>query len=305
MNLSRYPVKSKQTHIFSGVIFLCLCLLLTAAGIGYLYFSDQPPGSLSNSGYYVRRTKVFYHPGFGLSAPFEVVDADHDSFVILDGSYAMDEFHVFYGGSPIPDADPSTFELLASPFSRDTRHVYASGTIFSDDPKNFEILAENLTRDSQHVYWSGAVISDDPADLVLVGSWDYYTYVKDSKSVFVNGGKIPNADPATFEVIVDAYSRDASHIFYFNVLIPKADPATFEILESPYAKDSTLVFWQENVIPGADPLTFRVLNANFECSADAKFAYYQDQTIKNFDASTLPVDVQVNNCSATELYITP
>jgi hypothetical protein len=61
----------------------------------------------------------------------------------------------------------------------------------------------------------------------------------------------------------------------------------------------------ENIIPGADPKTFRVLNANFECSADAQFAFYQNKIIQNVDASTLPPDVQVNNCTETELYTNP
>ena len=298
-------MKSKRIYIIFGAIFLCLCLLLTTAGIGYFYFSNQPPSQLSNSGYYVRRTKIYYHPGFGLSAPFEIVNADRDSFVILDGRYALDESHVFYGGYPIPDADPSTFELLASPFSRDASHVYASGELFSDDPANFEILAENLTRDSHHVYWSGTVISTDPENFIVIGSWDYYTYLKDSKSVFINGGLIQNADPITFEVILDAYSRDASHIFYFNEEIPGADPATFEILGSPYAKDADSVFWMENVISDADPSTFRVLNTNFECSTDLERAYYQNMVISNFDPASIPPEAQVTNCDMNGMYFSP
>jgi len=151
-------MKPKQTYIIFGVIFFCLCLFLTGIAIVYFSLQDRPPGALSNSGYYIRRTKVFYYPGFGLSDAFEISSADRDSFVILDERYALDESHVFYGGVPIPDSDPKTF---------------------------------------------------------------------------------------------------------------------------------------------------RVLNANFECSADSQFAYYQNNIIQNVDASTLPPDVQVNNCTETELYTNP
>jgi hypothetical protein len=296
-------MKSSRSFIVLIVFFVCLCLAFLTVAI--IYFRNQPPSSLSNSGYYVRGSTIYYHPGFGIGEPFKLPDVDRTSFVVLDERYAKDVTRVFYNGSPIPGADSATFELLASPFSRDANHIYASGTIFSDDPENFEILDENLSRDSQHIYWSDKIISDDPSHLEMMGSWDYYTYIKDSKSVFVNGGVITAADPATFEVISDAYSRDASHVFYFNVAISNADSVTFEIVESPYAKDSTQVYWMANLISGADPVTFRVLNANFECSADVQSAYYQDQLISNFDPNSIPANSQVTNCDVNGMYFSP
>jgi hypothetical protein len=273
--------------------------------VGFNFLQNRPPSSLSNSGYYIRGSKIYYHPGFGLAEPFEISLADRDSFVILDERYALDATYVFYEGAMMVDADPSTFELLDSPFSRDAKHVYASGEIFSDDPINFEIISENISRDSDHIYWSGNIISDDPSHLVVIWDQNYYTYLKDSTTVFVNGNPIPKADIATFEVILDTYARDAAHIFYFGEIISEADTSTFEVLGSPYGRDAESVFWMENVIIGADPNTFRVLNANFECSADAVHAYYQNAIIQNVDAAELAPDVQVNNCTATELYTNP
>jgi hypothetical protein len=295
-------MKSNRLLIVLIVVFVCLCLASLAV---IIYLQNLPPGSLSDSGYYVRGLTIYYHPGFGIAEPFKLSDVDRQSFVILDERYAKDATHVFYNGSVIPQADSATFELMASPFSRDSRHVYASGTVFSDDPLHFEILDENLSRDGQHVYWSDKNISDDPAHLVVMGSWDDYTYIKDSKSVFVNGGVIANADPGTFEVISDAYSRDVSHVFYFNEPISGADAITFEIIEGPYAKDSTHVYWLANVISDADPAAFRVLNATFECSADAQSAFYQDQLISNFDPNSIPPHSQVTNCDVNGIYFSP
>lgn len=297
-------MKSNRTVIIFAVTFVCLCLALLA-GVGIIYIRNRPPSSLSDSGYYLRGSKVYYHPGFGIAEPFEISTADRASFVIIDSQYALDANHVFYEGAFIADADPSTFELLEPPFSRDANHIYASGQVFSDDPVNFEVLGENISRDGEHVYWSNTIISNDPSHLVIISSLNYYTYIKDSTTVYVNGNPIPSAVPLTFEVISDAYSRDATHIFYFNEAISQADINTFTVLEPPYSRDASSVFWMENIIPNADPKTFRVLNANFECSADATFAYYQDQIIQGFDASTLAPDVQINNCSTTELYINP
>jgi hypothetical protein len=299
-------VKSNRIYIIPVFVFLCFCLVSAIISVVvYTNFRNQPPSSLANdSGYYIRGSKVYYLEGFPGTA-FVIEDANVREFKIIDSQYAMDDTRVYFTGSVIEDADPATFELLESPFSRDARHVYVSGTIFTDDPVNFEIVSGNALRDSQHIYWSTEIISDDPSNLVILYSENYYTYLRDSRTVFVNGNPIPGADLLTFEVIQDGYARDAVHIFYFGEVISEADAATFEILESPYARDLGSVFWMENLIVGADVSTFRILNANFECSADAKVAYYQDQPIANFDPASIPSTSQVTNCDASGMYFSP
>lgn len=299
-------LKPNLRIILPAVAFICLCLVPLVAGVAwYINFQSRPPSSaINDSGYYIRGSKVYYLGGFPSTA-FEIGGANASTFKVIDSTYGLDDVHVYFNGSVVPDSDSSTFEVLAGYFSRDARHVYISGEIFTDDPANFEILGGNISRDSQHIYWSDKVISDDPSSLEVVGRWDFYTYLKDSTTVFVNGEVIQDADPMTFEVFSGAYSRDDADVFYFSEPIPDADSSTFEIIESPYARDADSVFWMENVIHDADPQTFRVLNADFECSMDVDHVYYQDQVIEGFDPSTLSSNVQVTNCSATELYTNP
>ncbi len=291
--------------MFIGLIFLCLFLLCLGVTIWiYIQYKNQPPSSLTNdSGYYIRGSKVYYLGGFPSDA-FEIESANASKFHIIDTQYAVDDAHVYFTGSLISDADPSTFELLDSPFSSDARHVYVSGQIFSDDPSNFEIVEGNISRDSQHIYWSTEIISDDPVNLAVLFSQDYYTYLKDSTTVFVNGGPIAGAEVDSFEVLAPGYGRDANQVYYFDQAMP-ADLNTFEILEIPYSLDSKSVFWMENIILDADPNTFRVLNANFECSADSTHAYYQDQLIPNFVPNSIPADSQVTNCDSAGIYFSP
>jgi hypothetical protein len=299
-------VKSNRAYIILAFVFLCICLVSAIISIVvYTNFKNQPPSSLTHdSGYYIRGRIVYYLEGFPGTA-FAIEDANVKTFNIIDTQYALDDVFVYFRGSPIPEADPATFELLNSPFSRDLNHVYISGTIFTDDPGNFEILGENVYRDSQHIYWNTEIISDDPSNLVILYSENYYTYFKDSTTVFVNGNPIPGADLPTFEVIQDGYARDAAQIFYFGEIILEADPATFEILESPYARDLNSVFWMEKLIADADVSTFRVLNANFECSADANVAYYQDQPVPNIDPASIPSTSHVTNCDSAGMYFSP
>lgn len=297
---------SNRWLIVVSAILACLCLGSAAVlGAGYFYLQDEPPNPLSDSGYYIGRTKVYYHPGFGLDSPFAIPDADVASFKILDNAYAHDATRVYLNGQPIPAADPATFEILSYPYARDAHHIYSGIAIFSADVAHFEIIDQNIVRDSAHIYWAGAPISNDPVHLVLIGNFDFYTYFKDAETVFVNGNPIRGADPATFQVIATGYAQDAAHVFYFDQAIPAADSTTFTIIETPYARDAQSVFWLGTPISNADPQTFRVLNANFECAADAANAYYQDQVIPGVDASTIPLEAKANNCTATDLFLAP
>jgi hypothetical protein len=296
---------SKPARVIFGVVFLCLGVVLAGGVFAYLALQDRPPSRLSDSGYHLRRSKVFFYPGFGLSSPFEIIGADRASFEVLDHSYARDDSRVYLDGVAIPAADPSTFKLLSPPFALDARHVYVNHNIFSDDPLHFEQVQGNISRDSQYIYWSTSVVSDDPTHLSVFQSSGYYTFFKDSRVVFVNGNPIARADPTSFAVLADAYSRDAAHVYYFDEMILDADASTFQILESPYARDADSVFWMAHLIADASVGTFEVLNADFECSADAHYAFYQDQIIKDFDPATIPVAAQVTGCSSTDVHFTP
>jgi hypothetical protein len=282
------------------IMLLALGLAIFACGNPF----NPPPNNFSDGGYYVRGNTVYYHSGFP-DEPYELPDADADSFFIIDATYARDNTTVYFDGRPIPGADPSSFETLESTFSRDDQHVYAGGELFSDDPAGFEHIEGYIYRDSHHIYWSTSTVSDDPGGLRIIGEDGYYTYFADSTTVFLNGGQILDADPETFAILQEVYSQDASHIFYFDGPIEGADMTTFEVIVIPYSRDSTHVYWKAKPIPEADPATFQVLNENFECSADLETDYYQDHIIPNFDASVIPAGSIVTNCDEAGLYYSP
>jgi hypothetical protein len=287
-----------KTRIPSFLLVLALSILACRSPI------NRPPDNFSDSGYYVRGDEVYYHSGFP-NEPYIIPDADADSFVIIDTSYAKDATIVYFDGRPIPGADPSSFELLESTFSRDDQHVYVSGELFSDDPAGFEHIEGNIYRDSEHIYWSTSTVSDDPDGLRIIGEDGFYTYFADSTTVYINGNEIVDADPGSFILLQESYTKDAAHIYYFDHPILEVDSSTFEVIISPYSRDATQVFWMETPLPDADPATFKVLNADFQCSADAQTAYYQNLIIPNFDPSIIPAGSIVTNCDESGLYYSP
>ena len=264
---------------------------------------DKPPNSLfDGAGYHVRGDKVFYLAAFPGKAS-EIAGADAASFKAFDTTYAKDKAGVYFDGRPIPGADATTFDVLdRSGFAKDRNHVYQLDRPISDDPAHFELLDGGLSKDGTSVYWTdGGVLSNDPAHFAIVSNADHYLFTKDSRTVHVNGNPITEADPVTFRVLMGAYAQDAGHVFYFADPIEGADAASFRPLDGPYASDVGRVYWMGKVIDGADPATFRVLNAAFECSADAKRAYYRQAAIADAEPSRFPPDRKVTNCTETSI----
>jgi hypothetical protein len=264
---------------------------------------NTPPNSLFDSGgYHVRGDKVYYLPSFPGTAS-EIAAADPASFKTFDATYAKDRSNAYFDGNPIPGADATSFDVLdRGGFAKDRNHVYQLDRPISNDPAHFELLDGGLSKDSTAVYWTdGGVLSDDPAHFAIVSNNDQFLFTKDSRTVEVNGKRIANADPATFRVLLGAYSQDAGHVFYFSDPIVTADAASFRPLDGPYATDAHRVYWMGKVIDGADQATFRVLNAAFECSADAKRAYYRQSVIAGADPQTFPPGRAVTNCTETTI----
>lgn len=284
-----------QRKSSAGLLVILAVILLACSRNG-------PPNSLfESSGYHVKDDKVYYLNAFPGKA-FEIDDADPATFKAFDSTYAVDKSRVYLNGVVLDGADAGSFELIDRPgWAKDRDHVFHRDRAISDDPAHFELLAGDVAKDSRAVYWSdGSVLSEDPEHFAIVSNADHYLFTKDSTAVHVNGNPIPDADPATFEVLQGAYARDGRSTFYFDGPIAGADLSSFRPLDGPYASDSAHVYWMGKTIDGANPSTFRVLNADFECSADDRRAYYQQAVIANADPTTFP-DRPVTNCSDTSI----
>ncbi|MFL6159709.1 MAG: DKNYY domain-containing protein [Marmoricola sp.] len=277
---------------------LCVALLaiLTACG-------GAPSSAFHSAGYYVRGDTVYYLNAFPGKA-FTIDDADAKTFDIIDTAYAKDKGAVYLDGAPLADADPASFALLDQPnYSEDAGHVFLRDRVVTIDVAHFAFFSGGgLSKDSEHVYGSdGQALSDDPEHFTILSSKSSYLFTADSRTVWVNGNPVKGADPATFKVLGGAYAKDADRTYYFDQPVPGADASSFKTLDEPYARDDAHAYWMGKVVTGADPDTFVVLNADFECTADAKHAFYRDLEIKGFDPSTITKGATVTNCSGTSL----
>lgn len=157
-----------------------------------------------------------------ISAPYLVVGsnviyngviiqgADAASFVILDDYphyYSKDKHAVYYKGTALPNADPSTFELI------------------------FTIYSDGIAKDKKQVYWRAELIQYADAQTFRIENH----LAQDKQHVWKLYEKkapelAPQFDP-NIEYIGHDYSRSRTQVFYKGTLLAKAEPNTFSIVK--------------------------------------------------------------------------
>ena len=204
-----------------------------------------------------------------LPNPYRILEADLETFRIINEVYAVDKNHVYSGENILNDVDPHTFELIlsepsalpmrtipayplgsepdrwATPYTRDKNRVYyRNNVVDSANAGNFKALNYNFGTDGVNIFFEDTVVSNaDPATFKIL-NWQYPAYAKDAQRVYhgyESNGKgqiIEGADPDTFTLIYDTYgiafySKDKMHVFWKSRIIPNADPGTFTLVEHP------------------------------------------------------------------------
>jgi len=102
-------------------------------------------------------------------------------------------------------------------------------------------------------------------------------------------------------VLSSNYSQDNKYCYYFMTPLPEADPATFQLVGEFYAKDAQRVYTNGGIIEGADPATFRVLNGPAGCSCDAQHAYSMSTRIDGVDPKDFRDKKTCVSCNETEI----
>jgi len=280
---------NKVLYFILGIIGFCVFLVIVVAGGIWYSAANSVPWVQNENGYYVRVTRVYYLPG-SLGEPWQVIDAHAPSFEIIDSTYGYDKKQAYFEGVVIPGSDPSTFQVIQNPISRDAVSVFFKNEKISNDPLHFEIMGPLLFKDSKHIYWQEKAVSSDPDNLSILEDGDDF-YFRDAKNVYVNGLLIPDADPETFSFnrIFPPYARDADNIFYYEMTIEGADVDSFLVIGSfgNYSGDANHIYWQGVPIKDADPATFKLLEEITTCSADSKHVYFKNEILADADPSDL------------------
>jgi DKNYY family protein len=116
--------------------------------------------------------------------------------------------------------------------------------------------------DAAHGRWESILNVDSTSFVIL----DPPCYAKDCERVFLEWKEIPDADPASFEILPykvgvsgRLYSRDRNHVYLREHQITGADPESFVVIDALYTRDRSRVYCGTVPMDGADPETFRIM----------------------------------------------
>ena len=134
------------------------------------------------------------------------VDADPETFEVLDDNYGQDKTHAFYRGDIIDGADGQSFQVFEKDYAADAFNVYDSGKLLKGaDPATFKVHSYELTEDKNDFYKNGKALNvKDKSSFEILkyssgenSSWGKCKY----NGYYLNGTIIPNIDYATFHPI--------------------------------------------------------------------------------------------------------
>jgi len=168
--------------------------------------------------------------------PVTVEAADPASFTIftIDGVYAKDNNRVYYWGVELKGADPSTFRVLQTPFSRDSKRAFVVTTeIPVHKIESFEVVH---TPGVHILPWGNAppVCSSDgikgSSSLRPEPYGATLGYSRDGISYYLGGKEIKGVDYKSFVVLNERYAKDKNFVYYLGDPIADADPASFQVV---------------------------------------------------------------------------
>jgi len=168
------------------------------------------------------------------------VNADPESFEVLDDDYGRDKIHAFYRGEIIKGADGGSFRAIGKWYAADKVQVYLSGDLIENaDPATFKVHSYYFAEDVSDFYWSGKALNvRDKSTFKLLGESDSWQtkWAKDRyNGYYLDGGVISDIDYETFHPIdakknnhSGSYAADKNRVYFMDMIVPEADPLTFK-----------------------------------------------------------------------------
>lgn len=187
-------------------------------------------------------------------------DADSESFIALNETFARDKNHYFYKKIKLTDIDYETFK----PFTRyavDKNRAYyfqnptQIKTISNVDYESFEEINKFYAKDKSNLYYGNSPIPNiNIKDITM----NKFGILHNNTHVIIDDEAIITVDPNTFHKVgKDGFAKfykDQYRVYFKNKPIPDADPKTFELIETQIlgrnlAKDINGCFQANQRIP--------------------------------------------------------
>jgi DKNYY family len=188
--------------------------------------------------------------------------------------YWIRDGRIYFGGSPVRQADAASFRFYLGGFAVDAGNCYCNGCrLTGADPTSFRALNYAYYKDDHHV-WTvfGEVKRADASSFVVVddgaigsyGNWCAFGFGKDTNGVYYIGvhgymGWLSGVDPNSFVSCGDGhFGFDAVYVYAGNKKLPKARPTSWTRIGGLYSRDENRIYYLNRLIRDADPGSFWV-----------------------------------------------
>lgn len=191
-----------------------------------------------HSGYEEKDGKIYHkwiHGGNWTKEYTLVEEADASTFVTIEHNLNIDlgkdKNHVFFDGTIIEGADPSTFKQVKEYYWKDKDNVFLlqfgnqRQIIPNAEPNSFQVINNS--------FWS-----------------------KDKNNVFYKFDKLNGVQSSRFAAIDEEWGKDGNYYYHNNLRLDSLDYNSAEIVSDYYIKDKNHVFFQNKLVKGANPSTF-------------------------------------------------
>ena len=204
----------------------------------------------------------------------------------LGHGYSRHGDYIYFEGVRIDQAGRETLEGFQRTLGR--RIVLANDV----DAASFIALSEEYSKDRDTVYykwispgrfWVVMIPNADPATFEVMD----FNLAKDANRVWRTDVPIKGADAATAQVVNPGWVwKDKHSVYYQFTPFVSADPESFRHLDHAFYRDAKHVYWSSTRLSGADVNTFRTFGNDIPYAADERHAWFGDTRMPNIDAGS-------------------
>lgn len=226
-----------------------------------------------------------------------VQGADPAKFISIGMGYGMDNKKIYYCEKEVLNADVDTFFVLNYAYAKDKNTAYFKGEKICDLSCNFRTFkqAAGYATDNTFVYYNGAVLENsDPMAFQAVGdaSFDGAVFLaRDNVCTYYNGEIIDYMDNETLSCIGKNFYKDRNGVYYITTKLSDLNPQEVRVINEYYIADKTKAYYCDKngvkALENVNPIGLRVRS---RLSSDNINVYFKGNLIKGLNGAEVDID---------------
>ena len=164
----------------------------------------------------------------------------------------------------------------------DSERVYYEDKLVSGaDVSSLVAIRKPLFRDKRDYYYQAVPLHvSDVASFKVMAWFEDDFWAHDSRCAYYDTVRIDGVDLDSFKILEMSKAKDKHHVYYFGRVIPDADPATYEILGySAYSRDKSHIWCGDDLLEDVDYATFTVDDVSTAHDKYGSFRWEKRDTI--------------------------